>query len=205
LINAKRNGGESGLEGFGVECFQGFNNKIMVVLGIFVLIFFLLLFWLALTPISLHINTASSQYFCKFGSLFWIIPSYDNEDLLIKIKIPFYTFCINPFLPSNEPKNKNKRRIRKRKRSSKYKITLLDIKTLKDLILTFSMKHFFVNVDTGDFVVNAKLTPILLMMSQGPAHFQTNFHGNTHVKIEIENRLIRFIPPVFRYVITKYL
>ena len=81
----------------------------------------------------------------------------------------------------------------------------MDIKTLRDLILTFSMKHFYVNVDTGDFVVNAKLTPILLMMSQGPVHLQTNFHGYTYVRVDIENRLIRFIPPVFRYVITKYL
>ncbi len=177
----------------------------MIVFGLLALIFFLFLSLLLWTPISLHINTANSQYFCKFGRMFWIIPSYDNEDLLIKIKIPFYTFCINPFLSSNRPKNKSKRRLRKRKKRSKNRITLVDIKTLRDLILTFSMKHFFVNVDTGDFVVNAKLTPILLMMSQGPAHLQTNFHGDTHVRIEIENRLIRFIPPVFRYVITKYL
>ena len=65
---------------------------------------------------------------------------------------------------------------------------------LRDVLKTFTVRKLNLDVDTGDFVLNAQLTPVVVLLNQGPAQIQVNYSGRTNLWIEVENQLIRLIP-----------
>ena len=78
------------------------------------------------------------------------------------------------------------------------------MKRAKEVVKTFSFRHLMIDVDTGDYVMNAKLTPILVVLNQFGGQFQVNYRGDVNLWIEIENRLVRFLPIAFNIVREKY-
>jgi hypothetical protein len=175
----------------------------MWILIILTVIFVIIIAWLLWARMVLCINSYDNQYYCSLGGLIVAELIQRKGDLLIRVKTPFYAFYIDPWKADNKVVKPSKKR-KPNNKDIKLNITFY-LKSLVAFIRTFSFTHFYVDMDTGDYTLNAKLTPILLGLSQGRVHLQTNYRGHIDFWIEIENRLVRFMPLVFRYLRVKYL
>ena len=182
----------------------------MWILLALLLLLLLIIIWLLWARMVLCINSYTHQYFFSFGGLIKLEPVHQGQDILLAIKLPFYRFELDPF--DNRPPKKPKKGVDKpvsQKKSPaakgrKLKFTIY-LKTAGDVLKTFTVRRFKLDLDTGDFVLNAKLTPVVVFLSRGPAQLQVNYLGRTDIWIEIENQLIRLVPLVFRLIRMKYL
>jgi len=155
---------------------------------ILVVLFLLYLLWM---PIILFIDTSSNQYFVQLKGLTKIsVEKHIKEIVRIRMRVLFMNFYYYPLrkrtketskkLDSKPTKNLKKRRS-------------YSFKTIYRLLRSFKIKRFFVDVDTGDFVTNAKLIPLFTLLNYTIANFKVNFEGRTHMALHMQNRPIHII------------
>lgn len=176
----------------------------MAVLSVIIALVFLILGWFLFASLKLYIDTSEKQYYVQFKGLVsaHLIPTKDF--FLIKLKVPFYTFSIDP-LKMNKPSKKalkqpeNKSVIKKKKGKS-WSATFT---FLRSIMATFKIKHFILDLDTGNYPLNAQLVPVFTLMSRRTTSLKTNFMGKSYFSIVVENRLIRMMKPTFKYLISK--
>jgi len=153
----------------------------------FICALILLVIYILLVPIIIFIDTNTNQYYIHLKSLAKISIE-GNEESLIKIKLKLFFLNFNFF-----PLRKNKKYIKKehlKKRNSKTSRNRISAKTSIRLLKTFKVKHFVLNIDTGDCIYNAKLYPIFALLNYRIGHFKINFIGNNQLKLHLENRPI---------------
>lgn len=159
--------------------------------------------WLLLAPVTLVINTLESRYYLGFQGLARV--NWQPEDWSFQIKLPLYSFRVDPWksspgkkqMPSRKSKKGNKSR---RKPSLGFKKGIL---LARDIWSSFEVRVFKLEVDTGDYTMNAKLVPLMLFLSRGQNQLTTNYQGVCSLHLEIENRLIRVVKPLVRHLIFK--
>lgn len=166
--------------------------------------FVLLITWLLWARMVVCVNSYHNRYYFSFGGLVVVEPWQRAEDFLLRIKVPFFSFYVDPFKLSRKTARLKRKKKPKSKKGRKLKLTFY-LNWARAALRTFTIKRLQMDMDTGDFVLNAKLTPILFGLSQGDARLQVNYQGQTNLWLEIENRLVRFIPVGFRYLKAKYL
>jgi len=176
-----------------------------------VLLLLLLIFlWILWARVVVCINSYQHQYYFSFGGLIKIEPVHEDKQILLGVRVPFYRFKIDPFSSeSGKHKAKKKPRAKAKKKSSadngrKLKFSFY-LSTVRDALRTFTVRKMKLDLDTGDFVLNAQLTPVVVLLSRGSAELQVNYLGRTDVWIEIENQLIRLVPLLIRFIRKKYL
>lgn len=150
-------------------------------------ILILLAIYILLVPIVLFIDTKTNQYYIHFKSLAKISIE-GNEEALIKIKLKLF-FLNFDFFPLKTNK-KNIKKEHEKKRSPKISRKRIDTKTGLRLLKTFKIKHFYINIDTGDCIYNAKLYPIFTLLNYRTGYFNINFTGNNRLILHLENRPI---------------
>ena len=158
--------------------------SILIVLGILVT-------YLLLMPIILSINTRTNDYFIQLKGLAKAnIETHEDELIRIKLKVFFLTFY---FFPIDE--------YYKRKRAKKLKPKKLKTKSRKHLDLnqglqvlkTFKVKQFAIDIDTGNVITNAKLYPAFAFLNYHIGGFYVNFEGRNQLAVRIQNRPIDII------------
>ena len=85
-----------------------------------------------------------------------------------------------------------KMKLKKKKRNKGY-----GIRKMIRLLRSFKIRQFYLNIDTGDVIKNAKLYPVFAFLNYSIGGFQINFMGKNQVVIRIENRPIRIIKSFF--------
>lgn len=58
---------------------------------------------------------------------------------------------------------------------------------------TFRLRTCEVDLDTGDYVLNAYLYPVFARLTRRNCRLRVGFNGKTHVRIRVENRLYRML------------
>ena len=174
------------------------------------LLLLLLISWLLWARLVVCVNSYQRRYFVSFGGLITVKPVSNDQEFLLEVKLPFYRFQVDPFEKRSEKsKAKKKDKPATKKKSPREKGRQLNfafyLKAGIDALKTFTVKRLKLDVDTGDFVLNAKLTPVVVLLSRGPAEVQVNYMGRTDIWIEIEHQLVRLVPLVIRFVRKKYL
>jgi hypothetical protein len=178
-----------------------------------ILILFLLIFlWVLWARIVVCVNSYQQQYYFSLGGLIKVQPFYRGQEFYLGINLPFYSVQVNP-LENKSTKSKTKKvksakpAVKKKSRSGngrKLHFTFY-LNMVRDVLKTFTVRKLKLDVDTGDFVLNAQLTPVVMLLNQGPAQIQVNYLGRTNLWIEVENQLIRLVPLIFRLIRNKYL
>lgn len=142
------------------------------------------------------------------GGLIQVEPTKKEHQVLVSIKVPFYRFHIDPF-ESKASIKPNKKKIKKKKSSSNNggRIAMKHyLRTTLDALKTFTIRRFQLDMDTGDYALNAQLTPLAVMLNQRTTgRWQINYLGKNNLWIEIENQLIRLVPLLFRLIRNQYL
>jgi hypothetical protein len=174
----------------------------------FLLLLLLTIVWLLWSKLVICINSYQGRYYCTYGGLITVSPVEQDDRIFIWVKVPFYTFRIDP----QRSKKKTDKAVpgkpdRKKPttgKGRKLRMTFY-LRILVDALKTFTIRRFQLDLDTGDFVLNAQLTPVVVALNRGGARVQVNYHGHTNLWIVIENQLVRLVPLAFRFVREKYL
>lgn len=135
------------------------------------------------------INTNTNQYYIQLRGLAKAsIEKHPIEILRIKLNLFFINYYFYPlrFIGINE----KKKNIAKEKNKTRSKIGL--IKGLQ-LLKSFKIKRFDLNIDTGDYTLNARLYPLFLFLNNGVGHFQVNFENRNQFVLHVQNRPIDII------------
>ncbi len=153
--------------------------------------------WLIVGPLILKINTSRNIYEIKLPGIFkgMIIPT--DEFLVFKIWFAFIPITFDPLKQSikkNKKPKKEKSVKKSTKKKSRKKIQVIQIRKLIVRIFnSFNIKKLDMNIDTGDFILNAKLVPVFSAIHSEKRMMTVNFQEVNHLELIITNRLFNFI------------
>ena len=158
---------------------------VYVFIGLLILILILLLF----ARIRFYINTTSKSYTVQLG---YLVKAGLEEDKveIIKVRMNVLGYKFNLF-----PLRKKKKKVRKKelqKKSSRKK-GINRLRLMPKVLKAITIKEFEWNLDTGNYVTNAKLYPLFGFLSHHFAKCNINFNGKNSLVIKIESRPITIL------------
>jgi len=141
-------------------------------------------------PMVLYIDTAKNNYYLQLKGLAKANLLTDETEIIkVKLKVLFFNFYIYPFKPKKTSVKVKKTKKKTAKKSAKQ----IGIKKIIKLIKTFKVKQFRMDVDTGDYIANAKLYPLFTLLNYKYGGFHVNFEDRNTMLLSLENRPIRII------------
>jgi hypothetical protein len=160
-------------------------NRYMWVLIILGLLFLLMVGFLWM-PIEVCLDTVSQQYFVRLKGLVKAsLEPHDEELFQVTVHVFFRKFYFYPLekLFSEQPKKEPSKRQKKKRSAMGYK-------KIKELLKTFKVKQLLIDIDTGDYVANAKLYPVFVYLNGSVGSFSINFQGRNQMVLFLQNRPI---------------
>ncbi|WP_298493687.1 hypothetical protein [uncultured Algibacter sp.] len=152
----------------------------------------ILLVALLLVPITICIDTISNLYYIKLQGLFKAnLEQHETELFRIKLKILFIKYYIYPLKKGtvNKPNKAKKIAVKKYNKRSVFL-------RLFRVLRTFKTKYFYMNIDTGNCITNAKLYPIIALLNYKGGHYNVNFQGQNQLVLILKNRPINIIKSI---------
>ncbi len=157
----------------------------LIIIGILLLILVLLLF----APLNLIVNTTNNDYRLYCPGIFSVSAIGDRTEILImKMRFFFFNYNYYPFGPPEGQKKLKAGKAEKKKRKRSFKRPTL--KQARQLIRSFKVKTFWINLDTGDPVRNAKYYPLFAFLNYRYGGFNINFEGRNELALHMQNRPI---------------
>nr|WP_297782862.1 hypothetical protein [uncultured Allomuricauda sp.] len=152
-----------------------------------ILLVVLLVLGLLFVPIQIFIDTDTGKYYAGLKGLAKASFEPDEKELLrIRLKVLFYERCFYPLTKSSKPKQPT------RKKKTKPKKRIAFRKVLR-LIRSFEVKRFALDMDTGDYVANAKMYPVFVLLNHYVASFHINFENRNRLVLDVRNRPYRIL------------
>jgi hypothetical protein len=137
-------------------------------------------------PILLKIDTQSGEYYLKLKGLVALSAEGDPEEIIrLKLNVFFMKFTFYPLQKSKD--GKHKKLASKRKSNPRKGIAL---KKIWRMLRTFKVKTLLVDLDTGDYTLNARLYPVFMLLNATKATFRINFADRNRLALQIQNRPI---------------
>lgn len=150
---------------------------------ILILLLISIIIYLLFARLSLVIDTSTNRYFLELQGIGSINAEKDATEILkLRMHIFFLDFNFYPLRPDKKKKIKKKK--------SRFPLT---IKQSYRLIKSFKIKRFYLDVDTGDCITNAKLYPVFSLLNFRKRQFNINFNGRNKLVLHIQNRPINII------------
>lgn len=150
--------------------------------------------FLLVTPLVIEVDSARHKYGIYYRGIAAIDLRWD-EGLYLQLWVLGWRKTIEPFgMLGEKPPKKKKPEKPKRKRMAFSKIR----RKLGRVLRSFTVKRFYVNVDTGDYPLNAILYPLAGALSNERRTVCINFTGDVVVRIRIENRLGKILYAIIR-------
>ncbi len=162
----------------------------MLLISFFLLLFLLIVYAL-LVPIDLFINTNTNQYYVQIRGFAKVSIEKDNVEIIrIKLRMFFMNFYLYPL--------KYKWLTEKKKIAKKHKIKRkFGLKKGLQIFKSFKIKRFNLEIDTGDYTLNAKLYPVFVFLNYNVGHFKVNFEDRNQLVLHLQNRPINIIKLFF--------
>ena len=170
-------------------------------LAVFLILFFALILYLLLIPIVLCINTAQNEYYVQLqGIAKASIEEHEDEVLRIRLRVLLMNFYFYPLrkIGTLSWKKEDKKKLKTKKSKSTSKRGF-NIRKIVPLLKSFTVKRLWMDIDTGDNVLNAKLYPYLGFMNYYVGSFNINFEGKNELELQLQNRPINIIKSYINY------
>jgi hypothetical protein len=149
-----------------------------------VVILFLLLLGVLLTPVVLYIDTDKNRYEVKQLPAFRF--SFDVRKFSPELRLLGIPIQIK--WTEQKKENTSIKKEKKADHKSNGKGFSKSWRAWKFLVTralkSFRVKRLVLLVDTDDVVWNARLTPVLILASRGPFFIQTNYNGRMYCAVE---------------------
>jgi hypothetical protein len=151
-----------------------------------------LLGWLLITPLELIIHSSANEYKLHWGWLFTarLIPL--QNDLMLRIRLPFFHKDFFPLHPKPSRKSTQKTKSRK-KRQRTSKNPRKAFKLIRAVLRSFRIRQFRLDIDTDNYVTNAYLYPLFYFLNRSKGSWQVNYNNRFELDLEMDNRPIRLI------------
>ena len=144
--------------------------------------------YLLFAPLVLFMDTKDNTYFVKLKGLAKVSIVPDTKDVLrIKLQMAFMNFDFYPLRKNHRTK---KEKVGKKKKAKKSRI---GVKKVLALLKSFKLKRLYLNMDTGDFTMNAKIYPIFYFLDRRLGTININFQGENRMVLKAINRPINII------------
>ena len=160
-----------------------------MLVSIILLVISAIIVYLLFVQLVLYIDTGTNEYHVRVKGLMKanIIP---HKEELIQIRIRtlfmnFYFYPINKIGTSTKP-SVTKKLGNKKKRQLGFR------KGLR-ILRTFEVKRFYIDIDTGNCITNAKLYPLFALLNQKSGNFRINFEGKNQLILHLQNRPIHIL------------
>lgn len=155
----------------------------MVILLVVIALLIVLFVWLLLAPITININTWENDYSVRIWGLGGASFLLMGDDPIVRMHVFFWQKDFY-LLEAKKPLKKPVKKARKGSKKFKWSVIL-------QLLKTFKVRQFRLELDTDDYVTNAYLYPIFYLASRPQRQLSVNFEGRTNLALQIENRLSR--------------
>jgi len=150
----------------------------------------LILTYVVFMPMILHIDTVKNNYYLQLKGIAKANLLADEREILkVKLKVFFFNFYIYPFKQKKSSAKVKKNEIKPAKKKSQR----IDLKKILILSKTFEVKQFRMDIDTGDYITNAKLYPLFALLNYKYGGFHINYQDRNALLLNLENRPIRII------------
>lgn len=174
----------------------------MILLYGFIVILLLSVSFVLFAPLRLCLNSHQQRYLISWAPLAvaQVIPAED--DLWIRIRIFFWQrqwlLTRLMLLAESRGKERPKRKKAPAPKPGKKAKTSFSWKTIKRIMASFRIRRFRLDLDTGDYLLNSWLFPLLYFI-QTPRHgIRINYLGRTDIDVELENSGFRLLRAFLR-------
>ncbi|NNL07654.1 MAG: hypothetical protein HKP38_00365 [Croceitalea sp.] len=158
---------------------------------VFIIILLLaLVAWMLWTPLVLNIDTVQQRYYLKLtGVVKASLEPHAQKVARLRIDVLFFHFYVDFLQNLGKPSTK---KLEDAKKPSKRRFKL-NLNQMLALWRSFTLKRFYLNMDTGDVVLNAQLYPIFFFLDRRYGGFHINFEDRNQMVLQLENRPIRLL------------
>ena len=148
----------------------------------------LFLIWVLFAPISIKADTYRSEYYLSWRGIgkAELIPLAD--DILIRLRIVFWK---KDFYPLHPPAAKEKKKVKPEREKKGKSQSALPFRRIIQVLKSFHIKYFRLEVDTGDYIWNAYLWPLVYGINPLRRHVAVNYQGRNECRLLIRNRAWR--------------
>ena len=147
-----------------------------------------LILWILLVPVIIKLDTSRNLYRFMLPGIVSarVVPT--AEFFLIRCRILFVPFTIDPLSIGNRSKTKQEKvkKKKKRKRQSGRKL----LKKFRKVTRAIRLRRLELDIDTDDFLLNAWLVPAFTAVnSYRNIQMQVNFEGNLFLHLDVRTRI----------------
>ena len=144
-----------------------------------------LLAYLLLMPLELCLDSYRQRYYLRLGALARVSVEKDPIELLrLHLKVLFMNFFWRPSDLQGRKRGRKKAKPQKAGGKSR-KISLVQA---RNLLGTFRVKAFHMELDSGNPVLNARLFPLAFLLRQLGRDVEINFLGRNQILLQLTNR-----------------
>lgn len=173
----------------------------MIPLLIVVGTIFLIIIWLLVAPISLYVDTSQPSNILRLAikGIFSYQVYIENNKILIQTTLLFISWKKELF----EPKKKPVKRSKKKQKSGYGAKGSRWIRMIWPILKPFKLQRLSLDIDTGDYVLNACLIPLFVWINKGNVRLSINYQGDSRLYLIIHNRLGSILPVIIKYALVK--
>ncbi|MEO9485235.1 MAG: hypothetical protein ABJG47_17380 [Ekhidna sp.] len=145
---------------------------------------FAIIAWILFTPIILSIDSESHIYEVRFGGLAQTWIDTEEHELTFHLKLPIYHYRKQLLGIQSSAQKKDKET---KPQSFSFKKAC----RFKNILKSFHIETFAASLDTDNYMLNAQLLPIGILLTNRGFPIYINFQGKSYLILEIRNTLWR--------------
>ena len=162
----------------------------MLAAILFLLFVVITLMGILFAPIQIYVNTETSEYYVRVKGLVSAHIEWSTTEILrIRIKTFFMERSFYPIKKYSGQKEKTRKHKPRKKRRVNFTKVLRVLKS-------FQVKRFLLDIDTGDYLINAKLFPVFVLLDQFLAPFHINYQNRNILIMDLRNRPYRILKQI---------
>ena len=131
-------------------------------------------------------DTNEGRYKLSLPGIFNAVVIPTSEFFFIRGSILFIPYRFHPLEKIGKRPSEKKARPKGKKRA--FSLTS-GLKMLRELIGSFWIRKLYLNVDTEDFSLNARLIPVFSALNTENIRLQANFEGQASLVMDLRTRL----------------
>ena len=149
-------------------------------------LFLMLVIGFLLIPINIYIDTIKRQYYVQVQGIAKVsIQAHEEEILRVHLRALFRDFYFYPLRKKHSSKPKRLKETKPKKPKRK-----IGFRKILNLLRSFKVKVFILNIDTGNYILNAKLYPVFAFLNYRLGNCNINFENRNQMVLYLQNRPI---------------
>ena len=163
----------------------------MLLASIIVVIMFMVVLSILLTPLTIKIDTTENIYQVKLAGLVTAWPGWEHDIFCLHVKVPLKHFRITRFRSKKKTegeKEKEKKAIELKKKDKSGGVSAIRVLSV---LKSFKLKDFQLEMDTDNYVANGQLYPLFWWINQQGLNCSINFNGHNHLSLVARSSLMR--------------